>query len=291
MAWLVWLVLVIGVVATVAIGLRAYGATRWAESMQALTRQLEAARMEHKQQPLSTVRFDAREFDGLPAPVQRYFRVALSDGQPLVAAARLELSGTFNMSATGERWKPFTSRERILTRRPGFVWDAKVFMLPGLPVHVVDSYIAGDGLLHAALLGLFPVANLRGGGEIARGELMRLFAELAWCPTALLPSQGVSWSAIDDTSAHATLRDGPISLTLRFRFNEAGLIESAHAQARGAMVGKAMAMLPWEGCWSNYQTRNGMTVPHTCEVAWLRPEGRKPYFRGTVTALHYEFMP
>jgi hypothetical protein len=32
-------------------------------------------------------------------------------------------------------------------------------------------------------------------------------------------------------------------------------------------------------------------VPITGEVAWLRPEGLKPYFRGAVTSLTYEFSP
>lgn len=50
-------------------------------------------------------------------------------------------------------------------------------------------------------------------------------------------------------------------------------------------------MLPWEGCFPNYQARDGMIVPFTGEVAWMRPEGRKPYFVGTVTALTYEFAP
>lgn len=54
------------------------------------------------------------------------------------------------------------------------------------------------------------------------------------------------------------------------------------------MVGKDMRMLPWEGHWSNYQTQGGMTVPLTGEVAWIKPEGRKPYFIGNVTALNYK---
>ena len=62
-------------------------------------------------------------------------------------------------------------------------------MLPGLVVRVHDSYIAGVGTLHAALLGFFTVAEVQGCGEIARGELMRYFAEAVWYPTALLPSQ------------------------------------------------------------------------------------------------------
>ena len=80
-------------------------------------------------------------------------------------------------------------------------------MLPGIKVHVVDSYIAGKGLVRAAMLGLF-TADMVGGGVMARGEFMRFFAETPWYPTALLPSQGVQWAAVDGTSANATIVDG-----------------------------------------------------------------------------------
>ena len=195
------------------------------------------------------------------------------------------------MSASGEQWKPFTSQQHVVTRRPGFLWDAQISMMPGLPVRVVDSYIAGQGLLRAAILGLLTMADVRGGGEIARGEFMRFFAEAAWYPTALLPSQGVRWEAVDDRCANASIVDGPLTLTLLFRFNDADLIASFRAEARGGMVDKVVVMAPWEGKWSNYQTRDGMTVPFRGEVAWIRPEGRKPYFIGTVTSLTYEFAP
>jgi hypothetical protein len=291
MTWLLWIGLVLGLLAVAAVGLSAYGAKRWTESMRMLTGRLEAGRIDEKVRPPSPARFDSRELDGLPAPVQRYFRAVLKEGQPIIAAVTVELAGTFNLSATEERWKPFTSRQRIVTRRPGFLWDAQVSMLPGLVVRVVDSYIAGEGLLRAAILGMFTVADVRGGGEIARGEFMRFLAEAAWYPTALLPSQGVRWEAVDDRSANATLVNGPLTLTLLFRFNDAGLIDSFRAEARGAGVGKEMVMLPWEGRWSDYRARDGMTVPFTGEVAWMRPEGRKSYFVGTVTLLTYEFAP
>ena len=291
MTWLLWLGLVLCLLAVAAVGLSVYGAKRWTDTTRTLTSKLEAARIDEQAQSPSPPRYDSRELEGLPAPVQRYFRAVLKEGQPLIAAVTLELAGTFNLSATGEQWKPFTSRQRVVTRRPGFLWDAQISMLPGLTVRVVDSYIAGQGLLHAAILGLFTVAEVSGGGEIARGEFMRFFAETAWYPTALLPSQGVRWEAVDDRSANATLVDGPLTLTLLFRFNDAGLIDSFRAEARGAGVGKEMVMLPWEGRWSNYQTRDGMTVPFTGEVAWMRPQGRKPYFLGTVTSLTYEFAP
>jgi hypothetical protein len=97
--------------------------------------------------------------------------------------------------------------------------------------------------------------------------------------------------AVDEHRANATMVDGPLSLTLLFRFNDAGLIGSFRAEARGSMVDDRMVMAPWEGAWSNYQTCDGVQVPFTGEVAWMRPEGRRPYFVGTVTALAFEFSP
>lgn len=64
-------------------------------------------------------------------------------------------------------------------------------MMPGLPLQVVDSYIEGKGLLHAAILALFTMADVSGVGDIALGEFMRFLAEAAWYPTALLPSRDV----------------------------------------------------------------------------------------------------
>ena len=286
MNWMRWTALGIGLSGAAGFGLAAFGNSRWQAATQAQMALLEAARA-----PVPAGRYDARDLDGLPAPVQRYFRAVLKDGQPLIAAATFELAGTINMSTTGENWKPFTSTQRAITHRPGFLWTGRVAMLPGLAAQVHDSYIAGVGTLHAAMLGLFTVAEVQGGGEIARGELMRYFAEMPWYPTALLPSQGVRWEAVDDRSAKGTLADGQISLTLLFSFDDAGLITSVHADARGSGVGKDMVMLPWDCNVSNYHLRDGMMVPTRGEAAWMRPEGRKPYFVGDLTSLAYEFSP
>ena len=281
-----WTALGVGLVVAAGIGLIAFGRLRWQAATQVQMAQLEAARV-----PVPAGRYDAHEINGLPAPVQRYFRAVLRDGQSLIAAATFELAGTINMSATGKQWKPFTSTQRAVVHRPGFLWDGRVSMLPGLAAHVHDGYCAGLGTLHAAMLGLFTVAQVQGGGEIARAELMRYFAEMAWYPTALLPSQGVRWLAVDDHSANATLVDGPITLTLLFRFDNAGLIASVHADERGSGVGKDMVMLPWDCSVSNYQLRDGILVPTRGQAAWVRPEGRRPYFVGHLTSLAYEFAP
>lgn len=278
-----WAALGTGLLVAGGAGLVAFGSSRWASATQAQLALLDAA---SRPAPAGqNTLYDARELEGLPVPVQRYFRAVLKDGQPLIASATFELAGTINMSDAGDNWKPFTSWQRAIVHRPGFLWNGSVALFPGISAHVHDSYITGVGRLHAAMLGLFTVAEVQGKGEIARGELMRFFAEMAWYPTALLPSQGVHWEAVDDRSAHATLVDGPVSLTLLFGFDEAGPITTVHADARGAGVGKDMVMLPCDCSLSNYELRHGMLVPTRGEVA----KGGKSYFVGDLTSLVYGY--
>lgn len=261
-----------------------YGASRWEAETRDLRTRLEAARV-----PIQPRVFDVRELEGLPPPVQRYFRIALKEGQPIVAAVSVEQAGTFTVGETAAQWKPFTATQRVVARRPGFDWDARIAMMPGVPVRVHDAYVAGEGILHAALFGLVTLANMRGTPDMAHGELMRFFAEATWYPTALLPSQGVRWEAVDDASAKATMADGDVKVTLLFRFSEDGLVSSVRAEVRGRLANGAVVPTPWEGRFWRYELREGMQVPIEAEVAWLLPEGPKPYWRGRITKVSYQF--
>lgn len=275
-----------GGLAATAITAFAYGFLRWQAGTKEMHDDLDAARL-----VITPNTYDARETDDLPAPVRRYFRAVLKDGQPMIAAASIRHTGTFNMSETDEQWKPFTSTQRVITHRPGFDWDARVQIVPGLAVKVHDAYVAGEGILHASLFGLVSVADVRGTPEAAEGELMRFLAEAVWYPTKLLPSQGVRWEPVDGDSAEATLEDGETKVTLLFRFDGSGLIESVRAESRGRLIGGSTVPTPWEGHVSRYELRAGMRIPLEGEVAWMPPEGPKPYWRGRITRMSYEFAP
>jgi hypothetical protein len=104
--------------ALAAVGLSAYGEHRWSGAAQLLSGSLDAGRIDDKRNGNSPpTRYDARELEGLPAPVQRYFRAVLKDGQPIITAVTIDIAGTFNMSPTGEQWKPFTSKQRGARQR------------------------------------------------------------------------------------------------------------------------------------------------------------------------------
>jgi hypothetical protein len=216
------------------------------------------------------------------------------------------------MNELEEQWKPFTATQLVITQRLGFDWDACIQMTPGLNAFVHDTYLLGKGSLQASLLGLFILAKMSDAPEMNQGELLRFFAETPWYPTALLPSQGVRWEAIDDNSARATLTDGATTASVVFQFNAEGAIATFWAEARyrathGYALGRKLAGLfssrwavargaiapltamPWGGSLRDYSVRDGMLIPLDGEVGWEYPEGTRLYFKGQITEISYEF--
>jgi hypothetical protein len=273
------LVLIIGMGA-----LFGYGSMQWNTETQSIRYRLESER-----QSIQSKTFDPKELAGLPAPVQRYFQTVLTPGQQIVTAVDIDQVGTFNMSETGDKWSPFTAKQRVIAQRAGFDWDASIRMFPGVHVRVHDAYVAGEGILHAALLGAVTLANMRGKPDAAQGEFMRFVAEAAWYPTQMLPSQGATWQAVDDTSAKLTMRDGTSTVTLLVSFGTDQLIRTTKADARSRMMAGKMVTVPWQGRFWDYRLQDGMRIPQQAEAEWLMPDGPKPYFLGQTTSLRYEF--
>ena len=101
MTWLPWIGLVLCLLAVAFFGLSIHGAKRWTAITWALTSRLEAARTDAQTQWPSPARYESRDIEGLPVPVQRYFRAVLKESQPIIAAFTLEIAGTFNLSSLG----------------------------------------------------------------------------------------------------------------------------------------------------------------------------------------------
>jgi hypothetical protein len=261
-----------------------YGITRWQSDTIALRARLEASRSR-----AGTRIFDTQELNGLPDPVQRFFQAALTPGQPLIAVAELGQSGQFNLSETNEQWARFSATQIVVTQRPGFDWDARIRQAAGIHIFVHDTYIAGEGVLKAALFGLITLAKQRDRLKLAEGDLMRFLAEAAWYPTKLLPSQGVQWEAIDEDSARATITDRNARVSLVFGFDDAGMIRSVRADGRYRTDKGKQVETPWEGRFWGYEIRSGMRIPIQGEAAWILPSGRHPYWRGQVTEVLYKF--
>lgn len=260
------------------------GRSNWNESVAGLRERLQAGRRtEASSHPLAD----------LPSPVQRYFESVLGDpgevGHRRIASVEIRHAGTFNMGRDDEKWVPFRSEQSVATDRPGFVWDARMRMSPVLTAFVRDSYVEGRGGLTAQIAGVFTVLDLEHTQELAEGQLMRYLAEAAWYPTALLAGRGVEWTAIDDQRAQVTLTDEDTSVELVFTFDEQGLIRSVFSEGRYREVDGQAVPTPWKGRFWDYERQHGVLIPMSGEVAWILPEGPKPYWRGRIEEISYEF--
>jgi len=81
--WTLVLYMLIGLAAVIAAAI-AYGMHRWRSETEELRARLESTRC------VRTREFSGDELEGLPAPVQRYFRAALTDGQRVIAAVGIQ---------------------------------------------------------------------------------------------------------------------------------------------------------------------------------------------------------
>lgn len=249
------------------------------------------ARLERQRPPARTGSPPAQALEDLPLPVQRYLRRIFNGEAVRADVVRIRQEGTFNLSEDGERWVPFSAGQVTALRDPGFDWDARVRMAPGVTVFVRDSYAAGEGWTEARVFGLWRVAGLRGGGAIAEGQLLRFLAEAPWYPMVLLPGGLVEWSEVDYRSARATLRHGGLRVSMVFTFAEDDSVMAVRAEARGRMSGGRLVPTPWLGRFWNYAYRNGVRIPLEGEVSWVLPAGPQPYWRGRIAEIRYEQQP
>lgn len=261
------------------------GSWRWRSgTAELVTRLRAAAEAEGAPAALTT-----REREELPGPVARYFRAVLPEVVPPIRYARLEQRGQFLARKGPDGWRPFRAVEHFTARPPGFVWDARIRLAPGLDVMVRDGFVEGRGTMIGSMLGVWRVVSIEGTPELGAGALQRYLAEAVWLPTALLPSAGVSWRPLDGSAARATLTAGGTTVSADFHFGTDGLVERVYTAARGRDVGGGrMVPTPWQGRFSSYARRAGLRIPMAGEVEWILPEGPEPYWKGELTGVAYE---
>ncbi|AUV83558.1 hypothetical protein C2R22_19500 [Salinigranum rubrum] len=242
---------------------------------------------------------DREDRTALPDPVRRYFDTALPEGSRTMDGVCVEQAGRLRVGGPDSSWKPFTATHRATVRRPGFVWDATVSVLPLTPVRVRDAFVGGEGSSRVTLFGALPLGGATGSRELDEAALQRYLAEAVWYPAALLPEHGVSWEGVDDRTARATLVYEETTASLTFHFSEEAdpaqgeeggetVVERVHADRRYRAVEGGFEPTPWTGLWRDYENRDGVLVPTTGEVVWHLPEGDLHAWRGRVTSVDFE---
>ena len=214
---------------------------------------------------------------GLPAPVQRYFRHVLTEGQPYLHGLRLRHGGRFKTDLKKD-WVAIEGEQYITADPPGFIWQGTTRQFVAR-----DAYEAGRGSLRVRLLGAVLMVNGR-GPHYDEGELLRWLAESTWLPTALLPGAGIAWTAVDEYSAQLTFTQGHQSVTCLMRFNERDEI----AVCEASRYFNETMRRPWQCRFEQYRRWHGVLIPTVGEASWVIDGQRQPYARFLVRELDYD---
>jgi hypothetical protein len=190
----------------------------------------------------------------LPAPVRRYFQVALGDRSPRIESLIVYGRARANFGI----WLPLRYR---LTHRPGCDFERYMEVTWfGLPVlKAIDRYVHGVGMTG-------PVGRAATGPAIDQGANMILWAEVPLMPSLWITDRRIRWEAVDDTTARLIFPfgDGEDELTVYFD-PESGLIARVTAlRYRDEKSGK----IPWRVDFPTWQTVNGVKLPARIAVTW-----------------------
>jgi hypothetical protein len=215
----------------------------------------------------------------LPPPVRRWLETAGAVGKPRARTARLHQRGGMRT----ERGGPFLDAradQYFTVDEPGFVWTIDVTMMGIVPVVGRDTSIDGRGRMYIRAGGLITVAD--GTGErFDQGTLLRWLGEIVWFPSGAL-SPAVTWQAIDDRSARATVSHRGTSATAVFRFDERGRVVGL--AAKRWFDGKSLE--DWEIPITEWGVVRGVEIPTKGTAIWRIPQDRGgdfEYYRWEIT--------
>ena len=225
--------------------------------------------------PAST--YHETQLAGLPAPVQRYFRHVLTEGQLYLRGLRLRHGGQFKTDLKKD-WIAIKGEQYFTADPPGFIWQGTTSQFVAR-----DEFVAGRGRLDVRLLGAVPIAGGT-GPAYDDGELLRWLVESTWLPTALLPSERIAWTALDDHSARLTLTHRGHSVSCLARFNERDEL----AECEASRQVDAATQRPWRCRFEQYRRWHGVRIPTVGEASYFVDGQRQPYARFVVRELEYE---
>lgn len=224
----------------------------------------------------ATIRWDYE----LPPAV---FDLAIRMGaDPLLALPEihLEQKGRMRQKLDSETWTGFHAKQTISLHHCAFEWRAWSGL--GGMISVTDALAQGHGELEVCALGLFRLAHFEDTNDLARGELMRYLAELAWAPDAILLNRELRWRVLSPREFNVSAGEGDRAAQVTLYLDEEGRIAEAFACDRPFGVDGSFVPTPWRCRISDYRRVEGRWIPFAGEVAWVLEGKEELYWVGIV---------
>lgn len=225
----------------------------------------------------------------LPPPVQRHFRFCGYIGKVKMINAKTEWEDIrFKRSQNG-KWMHLDCLQYNSIPKPTRIVYMQNKIAGIFPFEARDKYQNGKGNMLIRLLNLFTIADAK-GIEMDKSGLVTVLSEIAILPTYALQDY-ISWEAIDDNNAKATLSDNDITVSGTFNFSNEGAMCSFYSEDRFfAEKNGTFKNIPWSIAIDKYAEKDDMKFPKKMRVKWHLKDHDLEYFKGEVSNIDYNVI-
>lgn len=212
----------------------------------------------------------------LPAPLQRYLRVAGAMGQPRVHHFRAAWRGRIR-GAARDPWMPFTAEQYDFPGEPSRFFHMRA-RRAGLPVSVLHVFAEGAASMRVRLLSLFPITDAK-GPELTRAETVTLFNDLCLLAPGALVGPAFTFEPIDAGSVHGTYTLGAHTVHATLHLNDRGELVDFVSEDRlmASPDGRTFTPCRWSTPVRDYRRYGDARASSRGAGLWHLPEGAFTY--------------
>ena len=230
--------------------------------------------------------YSERELEGLPEPVQRFFRRNLQEGAPHQSCVRTREAGRVRQRP-GQPWTEFVAEQYVVASTPALLWFARLRPLPLVWVDARTLYLRSRGHTLVKLLSSLSSVN-QSDDATRRAVLVNYIAELALLPGGLLPADDRTWEPIGEHAAKFSLRDGELRVAGVFHFDELGNVLRFESEERPYLGEQKPSSARWVVRYAEHRSFGELQLPTRIDVEWQLDEQTFQYVERTLEAIELD---
>lgn len=220
----------------------------------------------------------------LPLPVKKWLRKCGAVGKNKTVVGKIEQLAFLKMKQDQKNWLKASATQYTTTEIPAFIWSVEVDMNPLIKFNGRDKFINGNGNMLIKINSLLTIVNEK-GSKLNEATLQRYLGEMVWLPS-LAVSPFITWEAIDERNARASMNFMGTTATGTFTFSENGNFEM-YTALRYLENKPESKKYPWVLTVDSYSVFEGITVPSKMKATWQLQDSEWNWLRLEITGIKY----